>query len=216
MDLVLIRNVMIYFEVETKKRILGRVANLLRSDATTWPWARGSGQSTSTIPDRRVRAVQSRLLSDRAAAEHTACGAGTQFMPSGRFFLPCPTSPPARPTLFQPEIRDKLVELFITATRASALSEMAGAATWLLERPVESRGHQGVLERHIRGDAAYIPGIEGIPILLPIHKFPAWTAARLSLSPVIRGRGGEGGDSHGAKTARFSRIDDPLTPALSP
>jgi chemotaxis protein methyltransferase CheR len=32
MDLVLIRNVMIYFEVETKKAILERVARLLRPD----------------------------------------------------------------------------------------------------------------------------------------------------------------------------------------
>jgi chemotaxis protein methyltransferase CheR len=32
MDLVLLRNVMIYFDVETKKTILGRVARLLRPD----------------------------------------------------------------------------------------------------------------------------------------------------------------------------------------
>jgi chemotaxis protein methyltransferase CheR len=32
MDLIFLRNVMIYFDVETKKSILGRVARLLRPD----------------------------------------------------------------------------------------------------------------------------------------------------------------------------------------
>ena len=32
MDLVLLRNVMIYFDVETKKTILGRMARVLRPD----------------------------------------------------------------------------------------------------------------------------------------------------------------------------------------
>ena len=53
MDLVLIRNVMIYFDVETKKEILGRVARILRPDGYL---LLGGAETTLNLDDsyRRV------------------------------------------------------------------------------------------------------------------------------------------------------------------
>jgi chemotaxis protein methyltransferase CheR len=57
-DLILIRNVMIYFEVETKKRILGRISRLLRPDSFL---LLGSAETTFSIDDsfRRVENLKS-------------------------------------------------------------------------------------------------------------------------------------------------------------
>ncbi len=57
MDLVLLRNVMIYFDVETKKAILGRVARLLRSDGYL---LLGSAETTLFLDDsyRRVEQIK--------------------------------------------------------------------------------------------------------------------------------------------------------------
>lgn len=58
MDLILIRNVMIYFEVETKKRILGRAARLLRPDSYL---LLGGAETTFNLDDsyRRVESLKS-------------------------------------------------------------------------------------------------------------------------------------------------------------
>jgi chemotaxis protein methyltransferase CheR len=58
MDLVLIRNVMIYFEVETKKTILGRLAGLLRPDGYL---LLGGAETTFNLDDsyRRVEPIKS-------------------------------------------------------------------------------------------------------------------------------------------------------------
>jgi chemotaxis protein methyltransferase CheR len=58
MDLVLIRNVMIYFEVETKKAILGKLARLLRSDGYL---LLGGAETTFNLDDsfRRVEPMKS-------------------------------------------------------------------------------------------------------------------------------------------------------------
>lgn len=57
MDLVLIRNVMIYFDVETKKAILGRLARLLRPDGYL---LLGGAETTINLDDsyRRVEALK--------------------------------------------------------------------------------------------------------------------------------------------------------------
>jgi len=58
MDLVLIRNVMIYFDVETKKSILGRVARLLQPDGYL---LLGGAETTINLHDsyRRVEPLKS-------------------------------------------------------------------------------------------------------------------------------------------------------------
>jgi chemotaxis protein methyltransferase CheR len=58
MDLVLVRNVMIYFDVETKKSILGRVARLLRPDGYL---LLGGAETTINLHDsfRRVEPLKS-------------------------------------------------------------------------------------------------------------------------------------------------------------
>ena len=58
MDLVLIRNVMIYFDVETKKATLGRVARVLRPDGYL---LLGGAETTFNLDDsyRRVLALKS-------------------------------------------------------------------------------------------------------------------------------------------------------------
>src|SRR5262245_18833282 len=58
MDLVLIRNVMIYFDVETKKAILGRLARLLRPDGYL---LLGGAETTINLDDsyRRVEPLKS-------------------------------------------------------------------------------------------------------------------------------------------------------------
>jgi chemotaxis protein methyltransferase CheR len=58
MDLVLLRNVMIYFDVETKKGILGRVARLLRPDGYL---LLGGAETTINLDDsyRRVEPLRS-------------------------------------------------------------------------------------------------------------------------------------------------------------
>jgi chemotaxis protein methyltransferase CheR len=58
MDLILIRNVMIYFEVPTKKAILGRLARLLRPDGYL---LLGGAETTFNLDDsyRRVEALKS-------------------------------------------------------------------------------------------------------------------------------------------------------------
>src|SRR5713101_1664762 len=58
MDLVLIRNVMIYFDVETKKAILGRLARVLRPDGYL---LLGGAETTLNLNDsyRRVEPVKS-------------------------------------------------------------------------------------------------------------------------------------------------------------
>jgi len=58
MDLVLIRNVMIYFDVETKKTILGRLARLLRPDGYL---LLGGAETTFHLDDsfRRVESLKS-------------------------------------------------------------------------------------------------------------------------------------------------------------
>ncbi len=58
MDLVLLRNVMIYFEVETKKAILGKVARLLRPDGYL---ILGGAETTFNLDDsyRRVEQLKS-------------------------------------------------------------------------------------------------------------------------------------------------------------
>jgi chemotaxis protein methyltransferase CheR len=60
MDLVLIRNVMIYFDVETKKTILGRLARLLRPDGYL---LLGGAETTFNLDDsyRRVEPIKSGL-----------------------------------------------------------------------------------------------------------------------------------------------------------
>ncbi|HEY7426522.1 MAG TPA: protein-glutamate O-methyltransferase CheR [Gemmataceae bacterium] len=57
MDLVLIRNVMIYFDVETKKAILGRLARLLRPDGYL---LLGGAETTFNLDDsyRRVESLK--------------------------------------------------------------------------------------------------------------------------------------------------------------
>ena len=57
MDLVLLRNVMIYFDVETKKTILGRLARLLRPDGYL---LLGGAETTFNLDDsfRRVEALK--------------------------------------------------------------------------------------------------------------------------------------------------------------
>jgi chemotaxis protein methyltransferase CheR len=57
MDLVLIRNVMIYFDVETKKAILGRLARLLRPDGYL---LLGGAETTFNLDDsyRRVETLK--------------------------------------------------------------------------------------------------------------------------------------------------------------
>jgi chemotaxis protein methyltransferase CheR len=58
MDLVLLRNVMIYFDVETKKAILGRVARLLQPDGYL---VLGGAETTFNLDDsyRRVEQLKS-------------------------------------------------------------------------------------------------------------------------------------------------------------
>jgi chemotaxis protein methyltransferase CheR len=58
MDLVLVRNVMIYFEVETKKAILGKLARLLRPDGYL---LLGGAETTFNLDDsfRRVEPMKS-------------------------------------------------------------------------------------------------------------------------------------------------------------
>jgi chemotaxis protein methyltransferase CheR len=58
MDLVLLRNVMIYFEVPTKKTILGKVARLLRPDGYL---LLGGAETTFNLDDsyRRVEQLRS-------------------------------------------------------------------------------------------------------------------------------------------------------------
>jgi chemotaxis protein methyltransferase CheR len=58
MDLVLLRNVMIYFDVETKKGILGRLARLLRPDGYL---LLGGAETTINLEDsfRRVASLRS-------------------------------------------------------------------------------------------------------------------------------------------------------------
>jgi chemotaxis protein methyltransferase CheR len=58
MDLILIRNVMIYFDVETKKTILGRAARLLRPDGYL---LLGGAETTFNLDDsyRRVEPLKS-------------------------------------------------------------------------------------------------------------------------------------------------------------
>ena len=58
MDLVLIRNVMIYFDVETKKTILGRLARVLRPDGYL---LLGGAETTFNLDDsyRRVEPIKS-------------------------------------------------------------------------------------------------------------------------------------------------------------
>ena len=60
MDLVLIRNVMIYFDVETKKTILGRLARLLRPDGYL---LLGGAETTINLDDsyRRVEPLKAGL-----------------------------------------------------------------------------------------------------------------------------------------------------------
>jgi chemotaxis protein methyltransferase CheR len=57
MDLVLLRNVMIYFDVETKKTILGRLARLLRPDGYL---LLGGAETTLNLDDsyRRVEPLK--------------------------------------------------------------------------------------------------------------------------------------------------------------
>jgi chemotaxis protein methyltransferase CheR len=67
MDLVLIRNVMIYFDVETKKSILGRVARLLQPDGYL---LLGGAETTINLDDsyQRVEPLKSgfyQLVADR-------------------------------------------------------------------------------------------------------------------------------------------------------
>jgi chemotaxis protein methyltransferase CheR len=58
MDLVLLRNVMIYFDVDTKKAILGQIARLLRPDGYL---LLGGAETTFNLNDsyRRVESLKS-------------------------------------------------------------------------------------------------------------------------------------------------------------
>ena len=58
MDLILIRNVLIYFDVETKKTILDRLARLLRPDGYL---LLGGAETTLNLSDsyRRVEQLKS-------------------------------------------------------------------------------------------------------------------------------------------------------------
>ena len=57
MDLILIRNVMIYFDVETKKTILGRAGDVLRPDGYL---LLGGAETTFNLDDsyRRVEPLK--------------------------------------------------------------------------------------------------------------------------------------------------------------
>ena len=57
MDLVLIRNVMIYFDVETKKAILGKIARLLKPDGYL---VLGGAETTINLDDsfRRIQPLK--------------------------------------------------------------------------------------------------------------------------------------------------------------
>ena len=78
MDLVFLRNVMIYFDVETKKAILGRVARLLRPDGYL---LLGGAETTFNLDDsfRRVEELKGgfyQLIGDRPTAARAPAGAG--------------------------------------------------------------------------------------------------------------------------------------------
>ena len=60
MDLVFLRNVMIYFDVETKKTILGRMARVLRPDGYL---LLGGAETTSTSTTRTAASTSSRPAS---------------------------------------------------------------------------------------------------------------------------------------------------------
>jgi hypothetical protein len=79
MDLVLIRNVMIYFDVETKKAILDRLTRLLRPDGYL---LLGGAETTFNLNDsyRRIEPLKTGLPADGAdlrpalpASHHLRC-----------------------------------------------------------------------------------------------------------------------------------------------
>lgn len=65
LDLVLLRNVMIYFDVDTKKRILGRIAQLLRPDGYL---LLGGAETTINLDEayRRVETIKTSVYQLRA------------------------------------------------------------------------------------------------------------------------------------------------------
>ncbi len=79
-DLVLLRNVMIYFDVETKKSILGRVGRLLRPDGYL---LLGGAETTINLDDsyQRVEDMKSGFYQRRRAQ---ACGVGQTFLSAVR------------------------------------------------------------------------------------------------------------------------------------
>jgi chemotaxis protein methyltransferase CheR len=62
-DLVLMRNVMIYFDVETKRSILAKVRTVLAPDGYLFL---GNAETTMNLDDRFDRAVFGRVVAYRA------------------------------------------------------------------------------------------------------------------------------------------------------
>ena len=116
MDLVLIRNVMIYFDVETKKTILGRLARLLRPDGYL---LLGGAETTLNLDDsyRRVEPLKSGF--------YQVVSASTRLEDEGVRFGQFRKAVDSDEQPLIGEIRELLVEPFIEATR-TALRETAG------------------------------------------------------------------------------------------
>ncbi|MBT8227354.1 MAG: protein-glutamate O-methyltransferase CheR [Dactylosporangium sp.] len=64
-DVIFVRNVLIYFDIETKRSVLGQVSNLLRPDG--WMFL-GSAETTIGIDDRYERVVAGRASAYRLRA----------------------------------------------------------------------------------------------------------------------------------------------------
>ena len=71
-DIIFIRNVLIYFDVETKRSVLGQVSSMLRPDG--WLFL-GSAETTIGIDDRFERVVAGRTSAYRlrSRSESRSC-----------------------------------------------------------------------------------------------------------------------------------------------